>query len=892
MLRLVLIIVVVLLLGSQLASADNLVANGDFSAVTSGKPDNWDTSGNLKQVTQRLDVVTDKGVKCSRLACTRFEGTGPDVHAMVAQVGVVNLEQGKTYQFKCRARAEGLNGRSITVAISDTSVWENCGLYSGLVLGSEWRDYSVVFRATRSVSKTSRLQIWYTETGTLYLADVSITPFVTSQVEFTDTVPASNSKNLLPNSSFEIGGSGWSSLGVTTGWGNYAHLYGNIISSSEPDHASFLRIPLGGGRTPVLYFDYYEPIAMPQTRSLVANRGWIRVEPGADYTLSCDMRASEEGIPAVLGIVGRNPEDSEWSQEYQTQDVVLARTWNRYTYTFKPRWRYVFVNAGSNLKEDKRVDIDIDRVQLEKSDHATAFEPASPMETALEPSSLEGIFTKGESAALALRVRSYLLKDTPVRIDFEVTDYFGKKVKLAPVSMVAKSDTVSLKRIPLPKDWHGYYLVKCMVHCSTPVTMLTPTLRMAFVPKPKSDTFIGINHAFSDDYLVPLASKAGIAWYRDWSLKWEHIQPSPTEWRWDISDTQINRVLKDKVRLMALLPPFPSAEWSSEAPPAAKTTNYPGIRLRQSAAPKDPAKLADFIRSCVAHYKDRINIWEFLNEPIYTSYSLPGREQEGYVGPTYKVADYIRLFKIAADAMRDGDPTCKVIGGMGAGPGDFTQELFDAGFLNVADILNLHIYPGTRAPEAFIPEMESLQRNMDAHGGRKPIWMTEFSYYGVDNLPQVPKVSGGGGWAEERLLQDERQCAEYTVRYMLVMLSHGVEKVFIHSGSSGAVNSPSLECCLFDYGGAPRKIVPALATLTDLLGSNPKCIKSTTQDSLYTATFEMGKSSIAAVWSTGDKPVRIPIPKGSRCLNIVGQELKASSVEASSAPIYLVKIRS
>ena len=109
--------------------------------------------------------------------------------------------------------------------------------------------------------------------------------------------------------------------------------------------------------------------------------------------------------------------------------------------------------------------------------------------------------------------------------------------------------------------------------------------------------------------------------------------------------------------------------------------------------------------------------------------------------------------------------------------------------------------------------MKDLLAMMDAHGGRKPIWMTEFSYYGADNLPRRPFFPRANNWAEERLLDSERQCADYTVRFFLVMLSHGVEKVFIHSGASGRVNDPNYECALFDYGSVPRKLFAALGGL-------------------------------------------------------------------------------
>ena len=72
-----------------------------------------------------------------------------------------------------------------------------------------------------------------------------------------------------------------------------------------------------------------------------------------------------------------------------------------------------------------------------------------------------------------------------------------------------------------------------------------------------------------------------MTWYRDWSLKWQDLEPRPGEFHWAVGDAQIDRVLAEQVHLMSLLPPFPSADWNSETPAALATSGYPGVRLRQ-----------------------------------------------------------------------------------------------------------------------------------------------------------------------------------------------------------------------------------------------------------------------------------------------------------------------
>ncbi len=446
-------------------------------------------------------------------------------------------------------------------------------------------------------------------------------------------------------------------------------------------------------------------------------------------------------------------------------------------------------------------------------------------------------------------------------------------------------------KVQLPGDWKGFYRVTASAQAGG--ASLAAQVRLAIVPRPAGhDSVCGINHAFVAADLIRLASKAGVSWYRDWSIKWQHMEPSKGTYRWELADAQIDRVLRQGCPVLPLLPPFPSADWSSEAPPTLSTQGYPGVRARQAWAPKDPQELADFIERAAARYKDRIHIWEFLNEPIYTDYSLPARLSGQAGSRSYKPADYVALLATASAAMRKADPTCQVIGGIAGGPRELTRDVLDAGILKHVDLFNLHIYPGLRAPEAYAAEMAELVNNMEAHGGAKPIWITEFSYYGVDNLPRRPFVPRPDNWAEERLLESERQCADYTLRFFAVMLSHGAQKIFIHSGASGTVNNPNFECALFDYGGTPRKLLPALAVLAHVLGPSPKCAGAKTIGKAgCVAGFETGKQAVLALWQAEDEPLSsLPLPSGSALtwMDAMGRKLPGPPARLSSSLTYLL----
>ena len=886
------------------AEPPNLVANGDFSQSANGKPEHWETSGDSNTVSQTLTIERDAaGKPCVKLACTRCEKVSPSSHAMLTQVGKMSksLSKGKLYEFSCRLRAEGLASRSVGVALQDTKTWTPLGLHDQASVGEAWKEHKRFFYARQDAGPAGRLQIWFTEPGTLYVADVRIVECAAQEVEFAQAVPPGQSRNLAPNGSFELGASGWSSLGQGAGWGNLERLHGTVEEGTTTHGRKFLRIPLGGERTPALYFDYYEPVVRRELRPLAAGLGWIVLEKNAAYTLSCDMRASVAGTPALLGARCKDPSGS--SRDH-TQAVSLTQAWQRYSFTFRPEQRYGFVLVGPALKEEQRVDVDVDAVQLEKGAQATPFRPRKELELALEPGQPGGIFTAGQPAKLCLLGFNGGAAPARATVEFTVTDFQDKPVPWEGQQIEIQPARATRRELALPADWQGFFRVRATEEGSaTPFA----ELRLAIVPKRSAgDSACGINHAFATAGLLDLAAKAGVTWYRDWSLKWQHIEPARGEWHWEVGDTQLNRVLAQGAKVLPLLPPFPSADWASEAPADLPAKGYPGVRLKQAWAPKNPSDLGAFIESAVARYKDRIHIWEFLNEPIYTDYALPADHANKYHGRRYTPADYVALLQTASSAMRKADPGCKVMGGMAGGPREGTKELLAAGILKHVDIFNLHIYPGTRAPETYAAEMDALLAAMDANGGRKPIWMTEFSYYGADDLPRKPFFPAPDSWSEERLLESERQCADYTLRFFLTMLSHGVEKIFIHSGASGRVNEPNFECALFAYGGAPRKLFAALAVFTELLGPAPACVGLRGLGAAgHCAAFETGtgRNCVLVFWQEeegapltlpsppgGEGRVRGPAAEGTAWLDGMGRKLQKApvgGVSLSPSPVYL-----
>ncbi|MEN6495995.1 MAG: carbohydrate binding domain-containing protein, partial [Thermoguttaceae bacterium] len=188
--RLLLAFLLVGFLTPAALSGDNLVKNPSFEEQAKGSPAEWRTSGDAKLVTQTLTLDAGRvGRRCAKLACTRFAAGNPAAHAMLCQMGVP-IKRGKNYHITSWARGEQIEAETVAVALSDTSVWTNCGLESTFIPTPQWTRYEFLFQAKRDCADKSRLQIWFTSTGTLWIDDVVLEETGAELYRPTNIIPA------------------------------------------------------------------------------------------------------------------------------------------------------------------------------------------------------------------------------------------------------------------------------------------------------------------------------------------------------------------------------------------------------------------------------------------------------------------------------------------------------------------------------------------------------------------------------------------------------------------------------------------------------------------------------------------------------------------------------
>ena len=892
----------------------NLVKNHHFEldADNDKIPDSWRAAGDSQYVKQTLSL--DKGLKSphsAKLLCKRFQAINAACHAMLSQMGIP-VQRGQWYRVKLWARAEGIQNDIVSIALSDTDTWSNCGLQSSFYPESEWAEFEFLFQATRDCAAQSRLQIWYNSTGILWVDNIEFYKTKPNLRRPGKVILPGISRNLIPNASFECGRSGWGSAqwDRTTHWGGKMNrLFGEVDTQEAYHGKCCLRIGLSERTQPISYFDYYDLHRVPIRAPLAANVGWLEVEPGKDYTFSVYLKAAQVDTPAVLAVrqfEGRSFEKS----------VRVGRDWQRYSMPFRPGSRWCYVLAGPDLRETKahpkppkQAVLWLDAIQLERSKEVTRYVPRGTLELGVETDKIGNVFRWGAPVKFWLWARNGDNTYRKTSITLQMTDFgdrevWGRELDLGVEGdgrVVRESEGRSVREgegrvvregegrvvreivVAGSEELKGFLRLRAVMRVGDET--VERTLRLAVVPESQGkDSRFGMNHAYPWGHLLDLNRKAGLTWVRDWSLKWQEVEPAKGKFNFLETDYQIDRSREHGLEVLGLLP-FPSSEWASSMPESQRTGNrYEQRRAVVARAPREMRDFERYVERTVAHYKGRIEWFQVFNEPLFTFYALP--RKHGYDGGTY--ATYVKAF---ARAAKRGNPDCQILAGIGGlREGQIMEDFrqfFAAGGLEVIDAVDIHDYPRIRPPEFVEGLLEKLNGLMDEHGGRKPLWLTEYGYYADDEPSIVPL--GHSGFNQP--LRDEKQQAAYAVRWNVMMLANGVDKIFYHAGTCAGINQDSLQGVFYEYAGEPHKIYAAQAVMSHLFRPSCRFVKKLSLGkNIKGYLFQDDKRLIAVVWAMrGEKGKAIRINNNKiKLWDIMGRERKNKEFVPEGMPVYLV----
>jgi hypothetical protein len=878
---------------AALAAGQNTVRNGGFEqdADGDGMADYWQFAGDKGVTVTWGRDVGFTGRFSQRLTCTQFTNLSPASHAMLCQTDTLKLQKDNWYRISFAAKQQGIPGQVVYVGISDTKSWYDTGLRESFRVPVKkpapseiegWKEFEFVFQATQTITEHIRLQFWYTSTGALWLDNVRLEPCEPIRKRFTDVIPPSTAVNLLPNSSFECGTAGWGSIADLPGWGgNLNQLVGAVDDANAKFHKSSFKIALTPENIPIYYFDYFPLYRVPVKAPLLANIGWISVEPGTQYTLSAYMKANSQDLVGVLSI------RQALGQSLRRQ-VQFETDWQRYVFTFRPQAEQIFVALGLDLEASKKEagTLWIDAAQLEKGSQASPYQPRATVELGLETDRLGNLFPYGDEPKMTATVFNAGEVAQSVKLHAHTTDFDDATVYESTVPVDILPGRTARVSIPTGVQRKGFY--RLHLRGEGAEVVLTRPMRFAIIePYTGSDSLFGMNHAYPWPHLLGLSKQIGLCWFRDWSLKWHDVEPQKGKFDFTQCDYQIDRVLQQGLKVLPLLP-FPSSNWSSSAGPEVKVTeDYPAGRERIAYMPRDVNDFAAYVRKTVEHYKERLGVWEILNEPIYTSYALP--RSKGY-----QVKDYVQLLRAAYQAVKTVDPDALVIGGIAGHPTTYTKEFIEIGGLRWVDALNLHAYPGLASPEAHEESLRLLREQMRSAGADKSIWFTEGAYYADDDKPLEPYDST---WL--KTVDSEIEAAECQVKFNTLLLAYGAEKIIYHSGTPGSLNNEELSGIFFEWAGAPRKMLVTQAAMASLLSPKvrslgslpgPEKVKVYGFTAARLSSPKSGGRTVIITWAEeGAQPRPIYLSgKPWRAVDLQGNELKVDSVVLTGRPIYFV----
>lgn len=874
------------------AQGEGRVVNGGFEVDSDGDgvPDGWQTAGR-RGVIQSLRQVDDpdRG-KVACLTCTQFEPGFPDSHAMLAQVGTVGLRRGQWYRLRLWTRAERLQTGEVQIAVVNRRTWQDTGIRDAFTPSSRWELVEIFAQATADLSPAdSRLQIWLSGTGVLYVDDIELQPVEAFRPQRLPQIPWINPRNAIPNSSFECGGTGWGSFAPRlTGWGSHVFfLHGKPDISRAKHGKTSWHLSLDLDQPLVSFFDYFDPRAEVVDCLVVAHEGWIPVTPGERYQLSCWAVAQEENTPVLLQVVQADGRRIE-------RRVSVGTEWTRIALGFTAEREFLWAGVGIDLRGTgrRKAELWIDAVQLARAEGVSTedvpYEPRQALEAFLS-TGVQGNIFRDPAAGLEIVLSASNASAFPKRLEgvLWITDFRDQTVWEHPV------DEAIGPHGELRKSWSrllagktGFY----RVHFARKDSDETQSIRVALIePIPEDqDTAFGMNHAFGWAELLALSHVAGVRWWRDWSTQWRLVQGEeggPLDF--SVPEGQMMRVLRAGGRVVMLLP-FPGAPWAVDVDEAriraeAGNNRYLAERLVVAQKPRDSTLFGQYVRAAIAHFWPAVDTAEILNEPLFTSYALPASFG-------YRMDDYLELLRTAYTQAKAVSPEVRVVGGIAAPPEHrYVREFLEKGGAAWCDVVNLHLYPHRGDPLAYEAAFREHWQLLERSGPKRPVWVTEFGLY-ADDDPAARPFRVGDATMTRSLRPSELRASIDLVKFAAIMRAYGVEKIFYHAGTCGAWNADSAGNIFFEYGGAPRKMYAAQAVLSRMLPPEARFVRRWEEPgSVVGFEFVHAKSNfrVAILWTT-EPPQTFRVPAGWQAVDLMGNPVGDNTFRFTEEPIYLI----
>jgi hypothetical protein len=372
-------------------------------------------------------------------------------------------------------------------------------------------------------------------------------------------------------------------------------------------------------------------------------------------------------------------------------------------------------------------------------------------------------------------------------------------------------------------------------------------------------------------FLASEAMGVGFVRLHDFSdfCHWYRVEPQKGSFVWH--DAEIQMLRKRGFEIIANLGFAPL--WASRKD-AQMSAYQPGWT---NALPRDTSEWKEYIAQVVQHYKTIIHYWEIWNEPYAKSF-FDGSPEE-----------YVRLLQLAYAVIKNIDSSAIVIGGCFSPHAEkWMQAVIMDHALSFMDAVSYHEYwdaaavnvsPNDTVP-VLVQHIRDLVALMKEYGEVKPLFMTEGGVRSPSFDPWVP---------HNAFPEDAHSAAATLVKGIAEMLSAGVSKVCYYFSGYGQGASPwystmvNGSTVLLDYAGRPKPTMMAYSALANTL-CNAVPIASIRTEKFFCSFFRSTQSAETRgiLWSTTSKLLNA---EDAEFTDMMGNSLNAVYL-AAEEPVF------
>jgi hypothetical protein len=322
------------------------------------------------------------------------------------------------------------------------------------------------------------------------------------------------------------------------------------------------------------------------------------------------------------------------------------------------------------------------------------------------------------------------------------------------------------------------------------------------------------------DQFQPLLTGTHAGWARV-ELRWEQINPSPNQWRFEHYDQLVDEYHEMGFEQLGLL--AYSVGWASGQ----------GGSQGVLAPPSDLDAWEAYVRRTVERYHDRVDAWEIWNEPDVALFW--GGKDGG--DPVV----YLELLKRAHRAIKSVDPDATVMNGGLTGTergANFLNRLLDLGGGKYLDVVAFHGYVASDSfDNNFYPEIIWPLISEARERSGKPLWFTEFGWASGCN-------SGSAACSETAQ-------ANRIARHLPMLFAiGGVERVFLFQFKDAGDNPDYFGLTHADSRG--KAAYASFATVVEqLAGLEFERRVDLGSNDIWAMRFSGPDRTVDIIWSTG-----------------------------------------